>query len=305
MSLYDEISSNKWKSGGLTVFFFVFVVLVAWVIAWLLDFGGFAVVFAAILASLATLFSYYKSDELVLSMAGAHPADAKEFPYLHNAVEGLSIAAGIPKPKVYVIEDDSPNAFATGRDPQHAAVAVTTGLLKKLNRLELEGVLAHEISHIKNFDTRLQALAAIMVGFVIIASDFALRSMWFRGGGRDGGDRKGVPVILLFIGILFLVLSPLFAKLIQLAISRKREYLADASGAMLMRYPDGLINALRKISGDPAKLAAASEATAHLYIVNPLKGKFLENLFSTHPPIEERIQALRKYSFERRASDFK
>jgi len=216
---------------------------------------------------------------------------------LYNVVEGLSIAAGVPAPKCYVIDDTAPNAFATGRNPKNSVICVTTGLLQKMNRAELEGVIAHEMSHIKNYDIRLQTLAVVMVGVVALLSDWIMRSFWWGGGRRRGGrDKSGAGAIFVVVGLLLAVLGPIISQLIRLAISRKREFLADASGAMLTRYPPGLASALRKISTDTEPLEAANKATAHLYIVNPLKDikGAVNKLFSTHPPIEERISALEK-----------
>jgi heat shock protein HtpX len=241
--------------------------------------------------------SYYYSDRIVLSMSQARPVTHEQEPRLWNAVEGLSIAAGLPMPKLYIIEDSAPNAFATGRDPQHAALAVTRGLLDKMNRVELEGVVAHEMSHIQNYDIRFMTLVAVLVGTIVLFADWVIRSLWWGGGRRrsrrDGGG--GASAILLVIGLIFLILSPIIAQLMQLALSRRREYLADASGAMLTRYPEGLASALEKIAADPEPLEVANKATAHLYIYNPLRehGGWLNSLFSTHPPIEDRVARLR------------
>jgi len=243
---------------------------------------------------------YYASDKIVLTISRARPATKDEFPYLYNVVEGLAIAAGLPAPRCYVIDDTAPNAFAAGRKPETAVICVTTGILEKLNRLELEGVIAHEMSHIKNFDVRLQTLVVVMAGIVALLSDWMLRSFMWGGGRRRGGRSRsgsgGAGGILILVGLALAVLSPFIATIIQLAVSRKREFLADASGAMLTRYPAGLASALRKISADTEPLEAANKATAHLYIVNPLKNikGGVNKLFSTHPPIEERIAALEK-----------
>jgi heat shock protein HtpX len=222
-----------------------------------------------------------------------------EYPYLYNVVEGLAIAAGVPTPRCYVIDDTAPNAFATGRNPEHAVICVTTGILEKLNRVELEGVIAHEMSHIKNYDVRLQTVVVVMAGVVALLSDWMLRSFLWGGGRRRSRDSRsggGAGAVLVIVGLALAILSPLIATIIQLAVSRKREFLADASGAMLTRYPPGLASALRKISADTEPLEAANKATAHLYIVNPLKDikGAVNKLFSTHPPIEERIAALEK-----------
>jgi heat shock protein HtpX len=250
-----------------------------------------------------TVGGYYYSDKIVLAISHARPVTREEYPYLYHTVEGLAIAAGVPSPHCYVIDDTAPNAFATGRNPKNAVICVTTGLLQKMNRLELEGVIAHEMSHIKYYDVLLQTVAVVMVGIVALLSDWMLRSFWWGGGRRRSRERSGgnAGAILLLVGIVLAILSPLIAQLIQLAISRRREFLADASGAMLTRYPAGLASALRKIAADPEPLEVANKATAHLYIVNPLKnvGGKVNKLFSTHPPIEERIAALEKMSFDK------
>jgi len=261
--------------------------------------GKAGIAFALLLAVGMTAGSYYYSDRVVLAMSRARPVEKAEFPYLYNVVEGLALAAGIPAPKCYVIEDTAPNAFATGRNPEHSVVVVTTGLLEKLNRLELEGVVAHEMSHIRNYDVLLQTLTVVMVGVVALLSDWMRRSYWWGGMRRQGSDRErggGAGGLIVALGLVLAVLSPLAAQLIRLAVSRRREFLADASGALLTRYPAGLASALRKIAADKEPLEAANKATAHLYIVNPLKdlGGAVNRLFSTHPPIEERIAALEK-----------
>jgi heat shock protein HtpX len=239
--------------------------------------------------------SYYYSDQIVLSMSGASPVTKEQEPYLWNTVEGLSLAAGVPMPRLYVIEDSAPNAFATGRDPHHAALAVTRGLLDKMNRLELEGVVGHEMAHIRDYDIRFMMLVTVLVGTVVLLSDWMTRSLWY-GGGRRRSGRGGGGGLLLVIGLVFVVLSPIIAQAMQLAISRRREFLADAEGARLTRYPEGLASALEKIAADTDPLEVANKATAHLYIYNPLRdhGGWLNSLFSTHPPVEERIKRLRE-----------
>ena len=296
--IYEQISRNKRNSVILCVAFVAFVAFLGWVFGQVSSMGNVGVVLAVVIALVWTFGSYYWSDQIVLAMSGARPLQKEEFPHLFHAVEGLAIAAGVPVPKVYVIEDSAPNAFATGRNPRHAVVCVTTGLLQKMDRLELEGVIAHELSHIGNYDILLGSLVVVMVGVVTLLSDWIMRS-YFWGGGRkrrdDGGGGQG-QVILLVVGMVLALLAPLIAQLVRLAISRKREFLADASGAMLTRYPKGLADALRKLDADPDPLEAANKATAHMYIVNPLKeyGGMVNRLFSTHPPIEERIRALEK-----------
>ncbi len=252
--------------------------------------------FALIFSGATTFVSYWFSDKIVLGMARAIPIEKKDSPELYRLVENLCITAGLPLPKIYLIEDESPNAFATGRDPSHSAIAVTTGLLNSLERRELEGVIAHELSHIGNHDTLLATIVVVLVGLIIRVVDLFFRSRWL-GGGRDKREEKGGSILFL-LGIVFLILAPIMAQLLRLAISRKREFLADASGALLTRYPDGLATALEKISQDPKRLITASNATAHLYIVNPFKGQngvnWFTKLFLTHPPVEERIMALRE-----------
>jgi heat shock protein HtpX len=300
--MYEQISRNKWKSAALVVFFMGLIFLLTWFFEYVTGWGKGGLVLALVVAMGMAAVGYYQSDRIVLGISRAKPVTKEEYPYLYNVVEGLAIAAGVPTPKCYVIDDTAPNAFATGRKPETAVICVTTGLLQKLNRVELEGVVAHEMSHIKNYDIRLQTLVVVMAGVVVLLSDWMLRSFWWGGGRRRGRSRSGgggaAGGVFLLVGLGLAVLSPIIATLIQLAISRKREFLADASGAMLTRYPAGLASALRKISADTEPLEAANKATAHLYIVNPLKnvgsGRGINRLFSTHPPIAERIAALEK-----------
>jgi heat shock protein HtpX len=294
--IYEQIAKNKRNSILLCILFIVFVGVMGWVFGQLTAMGNAGVVLALIIAVIWTFGSYYYSDRIVLAISRARPLEKEEFPHLFHAVEGLAIAAGIPVPKVYVIDDSAPNAFATGRNPQHAVVCVTTGLLEKMNRVELEGVIAHELSHIKDYDILLGSLVVVMVGVVTLLSDWIFRSfLW--GGARRRRDENGGgqgAIILVLVGVLLAILAPIVAQLVRLAISRKRELLADASGAMITRYPQGLADALRKLDADTEPLEAANKATAHMYIVNPLKehGGAFNRLFSTHPPIEERIKAL-------------
>ncbi len=290
--MYEQIASNKRKTYLLFIAFFLLVGLMGYVFGfffWGNWIPGFTI--AWIIAIVFSLFSYYSGHKMVLAMTKAKEARKPKYAYLINTVEGLSIAAGLPKPKVYVIESDALNAFASGRDPKNSIVCVTTGLIERLNRQELEGVLAHELSHIKNYDIRTMMLAATLVGVVAFMSDIMIRSLWFGGGRRDN---NGGNAIFMVIGIVLAILAPIAAYLIKMAVSRKREYLADASGAMLTRYPKGLADALRKISKDPHILKSASNATAHLFISNPFgKRKIMfSNLFSTHPPLEARIKKL-------------
>ena len=298
--MYEQISRNKWKSIALIVFFMAFIFLLTWFFEYVTGWGKGGLVLAVVVSMGMAAVGYYASDKIVLTISRARPVTKEEFPYLYNVVEGLAIAAGLPAPKCYVIDDTAPNAFAAGRKPETAVICVTTGILEKLNRVELEGVIAHEMSHIKNYDVRLQTLVVVMAGVVALLSDWMLRSFLWGGGrrrgGRDRGGSGGAGGILIIVGLALAVLSPFIATIIQLAVSRKREFLADANGAMLTRYPAGLASALRKISADTEPLEAANKATAHLYIVNPLKNikGGVNKLFSTHPPIEERIAALEK-----------
>ena len=297
--MYEQISRNKWKSAALILFFVAFIFLLTWFFEYVTGWGKGGLVLAVVVAMGMAAVGYYASDKIVLTISRARPATKDEFPYLYNVVEGLAIAAGLPAPRCYVIDDTAPNAFAAGRKPETAVICVTTGILEKLNRVELEGVIAHEMSHIKNYDVRVQTLVVVMAGIVALLSDWMLRSFMWGGGrrrGRSRGGSGGAEGILVLVGLALAVLSPFIATIIQLAVSRKREFLADASGAMLTRYPAGLASALRKISADTEPLEAANKATAHLYIVNPLKNikGAVNKLFSTHPPIEERIAALEK-----------
>lgn len=279
------------------VLFVVFITTIVYVFGRALGYGGSFVPLALIISGMMSLGSYYYSDKMVLAMSGAQQIKEKDNKELFHIVENLAIGDGLPMPKIYVIQDSAPNAFATGRDPKHSVVCVTTGLIQKLNKVELEGVIAHELSHVKNFDIRLMAIVSILVGFIALLADFFTRSLWFGGARERDDDRGNTQQLFLLIGIILAILSPIIATLIQLAVSRKRELLADASGALLTRYPEGLASALEKISKDKEPLEAANNATAHLYIVNPFKGKEIKSwfagLFNTHPPVEERIKILR------------
>ncbi len=291
-TLYTERGRNVRKTWFLMSVFFVLVVAVGYGVAWYLD--NIAILVVAFLFALAmNVAGYWFSDRIALSSAGAHEASEAEYRELHRIVENLAITAGLPKPRVYIINDPAPNAFATGRDPEHAALAVTTGLLSALDRSELEGVIAHELAHVGNRDILVMTVAVVLAGFLAMLADIGLRLSYFGGGDSDRGKN---PLVLIGV-VVGIVLAPIAAQLIQLAISRKREFLADASGALLTRYPEGLASALRKIAAYDAPLARASHATAHLYISNPFggheRGRFVARLFSTHPPIEERIAALR------------
>ena len=295
VNVYDEIAGNRWRTWLLVGLFVAIVALLGYVLGevWFGGNGGlFVLPFALAIASISGLTSYFAGDKIVLGMSQAHEVSEQQEPQLHHVVEELVIGAGIPKPKIYVIEDSAPNAFATGRDPKHSSVAVTRGLLTKLDRTELQGVIAHELSHVRNFDIRLMLIVAVLLGMAALLSDWIFRSMFWGGRGRNR-DRGGNP-ILLIVALVLAVLTPIIAQLIQLAVSRQREYMADASGALLTRYPAGLANALRKIAADKEALEVANKATAPLYIANPLhdEPRFLDGLFDTHPPIQERIKRL-------------
>lgn len=296
MNIYSAISKNIWKSYLIIALFVIFAGTVAYIIGQATGDGASWGLLIFIMAIVYSFISYFYSDKIVLATSGAKQIQKKDNPELFRIVENLSIGDGIPMPRVYIINDPSPNAFATGRDPKHAAVAATTGILAVLNKAELEGVLAHELSHVKNYDTRLLAITAVLVGFISLLTNMFMNTL-FWGGFRGNNNRNNNGAVFLVIALVLAILAPIIASLIQLAVSRKRELLADASGALLTRYPEGLASALEKISSDPRPLHSASEATAHLYIVNPFKNKgfngWVTNLFSTHPPIEERIKILR------------
>jgi heat shock protein HtpX len=298
MTIYQQIDSNKFRTWLLMV---LFVIIVAGLVEILvLALGGDPVTGAVVLllAALFCFLSYRFSDTMILGLSGAKEVKHDENPDLFHVVENLCIGAGLPVPRIYLIDDTAPNAFATGRDPEHATVAVTSGLLQKLDRMELEGVIAHELSHIKNYDVRLMSLVVLLVGIVALLADLFFRYTWFGSGSRRSNRSRGGGsggAILLVIAIIAAIIAPIAAQLIRFAISRRRELLADASAALLTRYPEGLARALEKISADKEPLEVANKATAHLYIINPLKGhtSWLNNLFSTHPPIEQRVAALR------------
>ncbi|MHB0886624.1 MAG: zinc metalloprotease HtpX [Bacillota bacterium] len=295
--MYQQIASNVRRSWLLMFFFALLIGLIAYAFAQINGMGYSGVVLAVVIAVGLTWVSYYYSDRMVLSISRAKPLAKEDNPYLYNIVEALAIGAGVPAPKVYVIDDTAPNAFATGRDPQHAVICVTSGLLQKMDRLELEGVIAHEMSHIRNRDILLMTIAVTMAGVVTLLADWMVRYTWRSGRSRRRNDREGgggAEAIILLVGLVLAILAPFFAMLIQLAISRQREYLADSSAALLTRYPKGLADALRKIAADPEPLEVANKATAHLYIYNPLKDNegHMDRLFDTHPPVADRIKRL-------------
>lgn len=291
--MYDQIDSNKRKTWLLVVIFIALISLLGYFLDYLTNAGNSILVMAVIVSIVMSLFGYFSGDKVALLTAGAKQITTTDNPYVYRMVENLCITAGIPTPKVHIIEDDAINAFATGRDPKHASIAITTGAINKLENEELEGVIAHELSHIKNYDIRLMTIVIILVGIIALLSDMFLRMTFFGGQKRD--NDKGGNAILLIIGLVLIILSPLIAQLIKFAVSRKREYLADASGSLLTRYPEGLARALEKIKNDHAVLKRANNATAHLYISSPFLGtkKFLASAFSTHPQIEDRIAKLR------------
>ncbi len=299
-TIYTQISTNKRKSAILLILFIVFIVFLGWVFGESTDLGYGGLAIAIIISVIMALFGYFSSDKVALWTTGARPITKEQNAYVYRMVENLCITAGLPQPKIYIIEDSTINAFATGRDPKHASIAVTTGAINKLENEELEGVLAHELSHIKNYDIRLMTLVIVCVGIVALLSNWFFR-IRFLGGRRSSRQGGQVQLVFMVIGLLLLIFSPLIAQLIKLAISRKREFLADASGALLTRYPDGLANALEKIKQyNHQPMLKANNATAHLFISNPFGDKMkkgMAKLFSTHPPINERIAALRTKSY--------
>lgn len=294
--MFEDIKKNKIKSWFIVLLFLAFIAVIVYYICMALDLGELSIIIAMIFAIVSTWGSYYYSDKIVLKLNNARPATREEDLKLVNILDSLVISAGLPeKPQLYVIEDAQPNAFATGRNPKHAVICVTTGLLEKLDYYELEGVLAHEMSHIKNYDILLSAVVSVMVGLVVILSDWFTRISFY--GGRRGRDRdndNNGNAIIMLIGLIFLILAPIFGQLMQLAISRKREFLADATAIEFTRNPDGLISALEKISADPNELKVANKATENMYIANPFRNKKKSSdLWSTHPSTEARIEALR------------
>ena len=303
--MHEQIAANKRKTVLLFVVAIAFTGLIGYAIGFLFFRGGVAgVVIATVLAVVLSLGSYFAGDRIVLASTGAREVTAEQEPRLHNIVEGIAIAAGVPKPRVYVVPEQAPNAFATGRDPQHSSIAVTQGLLDVMNRVELEGVIGHEMSHVLDRDILIGTVVATVVGAAVLMSEFFMRS-WFWSGGRmggrrDGGDGGGIITLVLFaVGIVLLILAPLAGQLIKLSVSRNREYLADAEGVLLTRYPPGLISALEKIRDAPHAMRSENNATAHLWLEQPSRvpgqeTSTMEKLFSTHPPIEERIQRLKE-----------
>ena len=292
--MFEDIQKNKMKSWFIVLLFLVFISFIVYYICIALDLGEMSLIVALIFSIATTWGSYYYSDKIVLSLNRARPATKEENLQLVNILDALVVSSGLPcTPKLYVVEDKQPNAFATGRNPENAVICVTTGLLSKLEYYELEGVIAHELAHIKNYDIRLSAIVSVMVGFVVMLSDWFTR-ITFWGGTRDRDDNNKGNALIMLIGLIFLILAPIFGKLMQLAVSRKREFLADATAIEFTRNPEGLISALQKISGDPNELKTANKSTENMYIANPFRNKKKSsNLWSTHPSIEDRVEALR------------
>lgn len=291
--ILKAVRDNKIQSYTIIAGFLVIVALFIYFVCYLLDFGIWSIIIAFGFSISSCIISYYNCDKLVLAMNGARPATKEQDLLLTTLLDGLCIASGLPKPKLYVINDSCPNAFATGRNPEHAVICVTTGLLEKMDKYELEGVLAHELSHIKNYDILLSTVISVFAGFVVMVSDFVIRYGFRRRSSRNNDDKNPIEPIILVIGMIFVILSPIFTKLIQLAVSRKREYLADSTAIEFTRNPNGLISALKKLQNDTSSMQNVSNATAHMYINNPNKKKReKEDLFSTHPPISERIARL-------------
>ena len=290
-TIYTYRDSNIRKTWALFSVFLIVVIGLGWIFSQI--YGNPGILFFAVIFSIFMSFiSYWYSDKIVLAMTGARALEKKDAPELYNIVENLTIAAGLPMPRIFLVADRAPNAFATGRDPEHAVVAVTSGILEILNRTELEGVLAHELSHIGNRDMLLSTVAVVLAGFVSLLADFFMRSLWW---GRSRDDNRGSGGLFILIGIALSILAPIATTLIQLAISRKREFLADASGALLTRYPEGLASALEKISKVPIPVSRATPTTAHLWFADPMKKKHgITKFFMTHPPVTERVKALRE-----------
>lgn len=297
MITYDHIAKNKRNSILMIFVFLVLIITLGYVFSNIYNQPALLLV-AVVFSLVSSLVSFYFSDSITLALSSAKQIDRQSSPELFNLVENLTITAGLPMPRIYIIEDTAINAFATGRDPKHGVVCVTTGCLSRLNKTELEGVIAHELSHIGNYDIRVMTLVVVLVGIVTLLSDWLLRAHWL--GDRKRDDKTGIGQYMFLIGLVLAILSPIIASLIKLSVSRQREFLADSSGALLTRYPEGLASALEKISQDQEPLEAANKATAHLYIANPFKEGFSKgagwfaSLFNTHPPIEERIKRLRE-----------
>ena len=293
--MYEDIRKNKIKTGFIVGLFVLLITLIVYYICMAFDLGEVSILIALTISILSAWGSYYYSDKIILSLNRARPATHEEDQKLVNILDALMVSSGLQyKPRLYVVDDAQPNAFATGRNPQNSVICVTTGLLEKLDYYELEGVVAHELSHIKNYDIRLSAIVTVMVGLVVMLSDWVSRALFW--GGGDDDDNRGNPILML-LGLIAIILAPIFGQLMKLAISRKREFIADATAVEFTRNPDGLISALQKLESDPNELKTADNSTAHMYIVSPfkanLKGKKRRNIWSTHPSTEDRIEALR------------
>jgi len=295
--MYTQIDANKRNTFFLMAIFMIVVIGIGWVFSYAYN-DSFILYIVVTIAIVQSLVSYYYSDSITLAISRAKQVSKKDNVELYRIVENISITAGLPMPRIFIIDDSAPNAFATGRDPKHAVVCVTSGILSKLNKTELQGVISHEMAHIGNYDIRLMTITVVLVGIIALLSDWFLRWSWWGGRRRDGGNDQ-VGAVMFVIAIVLAILAPIIATLIKLAISRKREYLADATGALITRYPEGLASALEKISADNEPLEVANKATAHLYIANPFKSgdkrtiSWFSKLFDTHPPIEDRIKKLR------------
>ncbi len=298
--MYQDIRNNKIKTGFIVSLFVIVIALIIYYICMAFDLGYMSIIIAIIFSIGSAWASYYYSDKIVLSVNKAHPASQEQYQKLNNILDGLMVSSGLSdRPRLYVVDDPQPNAFATGRNPKNAVICVTTGLLEKMDYYELEGVVAHELSHIKNYDIRLSAVVSVMVGFMVILTDWVSRALfWGRFSDDDNNDNSGNPLLML-IGLICLILAPIFGQLMQLALSRRREYLADASAVELTRNPDGLISALQKLDADTNQLRTANNSTSHMYIVNPFKSNLKNgrrrktSLLSTHPSIDDRIEAIR------------
>lgn len=289
--MFENIKKNKIKTGIIVSIFILMITLIVYYICMAFDLGSVSIIIALAVSIISAIASYYNCDKIVLSMNNARSATEEEFKKLNNILDALMISSGLEyRPKLYVVDDAQPNAFATGRNPEHSVICVTTALLERLDYYEIEGVLAHELSHISNYDIRLSAVITVMVGLVVMLSDMFTRSFIYRE--RDNDRESNGNAIIMVVGLICLILSPIFAKLLQLAVSRRREYLADATAVQFTRNPEGLISALEKISADPNELSTASNATAHMYISEPFRKK-TSSWFSTHPPVEDRIEALK------------
>ena len=294
--MYEDIRNNKIKTGVIVSVFLIVIALIVYYVCMAFDLGYMSIVIALIFSIVTSWISYYNSDKIVLAMSNARPATPEENKKLINILDGLIVSSGLSvTPKLYIIEDAQPNAFATGRNPEHSVICVTTGLLEKLNYYELESVVGHELSHIANYDIRLSCVVSVMVGFVVMLSDFFTRSFFYGGRRRSNSKDSEGNVIFMVIGLVLLIVAPIFGKLIQLAISRRREFLADATSVKYTRNPDAMISALQKISGDPNELHSANKSTAHMYIASPFRDKKItkSSIWSTHPSLDERVEAIK------------